>query len=110
MDDHRRTPSLTDIWKLALAIIGVIAIIQELRKPHDERTWHGEVANFVPYDFRVPTIGRMRGTYWNPDGPVLSGKVFGVGWAPNFGALTRMAGSWRGEEDPNRQPSDAQGI
>jgi hypothetical protein len=29
-------------------------------------------------------------TYWNPEGPLISGKVFGVGWAPNFGVLARM--------------------
>jgi hypothetical protein len=67
-----------------------MAIVQELRKPPYERTWHGKVAEFVPYDFRVPTVERLRTTYWNPDGPLLSSKVFGVGWAPNFGAVTRF--------------------
>jgi hypothetical protein len=101
MDSERRMPSVKDIWRLALAII------QELRKPPDERTWHGKVADFVPYDFRMPTIGRVRSTYWNPEGPILPGKVFGVGWAVNFGVLTRMLGKWRAREDPNVQPSDA---
>ncbi len=90
MDRDRSMPNVRDLWRLALAVIGVIAIVQELRKPQEERTWHGEVANFVPYDFRMPTIGRMQSTYWNPDGPILTGKVFGVGWAPNVGALTRL--------------------
>ena len=107
MNDKRRAPGITDIWKLALAIIGVIAIIQELRKPKEERTWHGEVASFVPYDFRMPTIGRMKTTYWDPEGPILSGKVFGVGWAPNFGAATRMVRSWRAEKQSNDQPSSS---
>jgi hypothetical protein len=105
MDDQRKMPSIKDIWRLALAILGVIAIVQELRKPSDERTWHGNVANVVPYDFRMPTVGRMRSTYWNPEGPIVSGKVFGVGWAPNFGALTRMARNWRAEEDSPSEPS-----
>lgn len=96
MNDDRRTPNLRDIWKLILAIVGVIAIIQELRKPSDEREWHGRVG-FFPYDFRMPTIGRLKETYWDPEGPLLSGKVFGVGWAPNFGA---MAG-WFGSETPD---------
>jgi hypothetical protein len=91
MDSQRRMPtSVRDIWRLALAIIGVVAIIQELRKPPNERTWHGKVADIVPYDFRIPTIDRMRTTYWNPEGPALSAKVFGVGWAPNFGALAKL--------------------
>lgn len=105
MDDEKRMSTVRDIWRLALAIIGVIAIVQELRKPSDERTWHGKVADFVPYDFRMPTIGRVRSTYWNPEGPILSGKVFGVGWSPNLGALTRMAGNRRAKEDSSPQPS-----
>jgi hypothetical protein len=105
MDDEKRMSAIRNTWRLALAIIGVIAIVQELRKPSDERTWHGKVADFVPYDFRMPTIGRVQSTYWNPEGPIVSGKVFGVGWAPNLGALTRMARSWRAREDANPQAS-----
>lgn len=92
MDNERRMLTAKNIWRLALAIIGVAAVVQELNKPPNERTWSGKVANFVPYDFRVPTMERVRNTYWNPDGPALSGKVFGVGWAPNFGVLTRLFG------------------
>ena len=100
MERERRMPNVRDIWRLVLAVIGVIAIVQELRKPREERTWHGKVAAFVPYDFRMPTIGRLRETYWNPEGPVLSGKVFGVGWAPNFGVLTRWFGDDAAAGDP----------
>ena len=97
MDSQTRWPtSVRDIWRLALAVIGV-TIIQELRKPPDERTWHGKVADVVPYDFRIPTIDRMKSTYWNPEGPVLSSKVFGVGWAPNFGAGETV---WEGNRWP----------
>jgi hypothetical protein len=104
MDSQTRWPtSVRDIWRLALAVIGVAAIIQELRKPPNERTWHGKVADVVPYDFRIPTIDRMKSTYWNPEGPVLSSKVFGVGWAPNFGALARLFGKG---SDEVRSPSD----
>ena len=106
MDSERLMPSVRDIWRLVLAIIGVVAVIQELRKPPEERTWHGKVADFVPYDFRMPTIGRVRDTYWNSDGPIVSGKVFGVGWAPNFGALTGMFGKSRAQEEPSAQSSD----
>jgi hypothetical protein len=96
MDEQRPVASVRDIWRLLLAIIAVVAIVQELRKPKDERTWHGKVASFVPYDFRVPTVDRLRETYWNPDAPMVGGKVFGVGWAPNFGAL---AGVFRRSSD-----------
>lgn len=90
MEQEQRRPSLGDAWKAILMIIGIIAIIQELRKPKEERTWHGKVGDFVPYEFRVPTMDRVKDTYWNPDGPLLGSKVFGVGWAPNFGAATRF--------------------
>jgi len=105
MDDERRVSTVNKYWRLALAIIGVIAVIQELRKPPDERTWTGKVADLVPYDFRRPTIERVRSTYWNPEGPIIAGKVFGVGWAPNFGALARIVASWRAGADSDRQPS-----
>jgi hypothetical protein len=90
MDEERSGPNLRDIWRLTLVIIGAIAVIQELRKPSEDRTWHGKVAAFVPYDFRMPTMARVRDTYWNPEGSILSSKVFGVGWAPNFGLVARV--------------------
>ena len=95
MDDEKRKSPVRDVWRIALAIVGVVAIIQELRKPADQRTWHGKVADFVPYDFRMPTLERVRSTYWNPQGPLLSDRVFGVGWTLNLGALARLAGNRR---------------
>ncbi|HJS71903.1 MAG TPA: hypothetical protein VJ858_04170 [Acidimicrobiia bacterium] len=92
METNQRRPTIKDLWKALLAVVGVIAVIQELRKPREERTWHGTVANLVPYDFRLPTWDRIKTTYWNPGGPLLPGKVFGVGWAFNFGAVGRMLG------------------
>ena len=105
MDQYRKSFNVRDIWRLALAILGVVAIIQELRKPPEERTWHGKVADIVPYDFRMPTAERFRSTYWNPEGPIIGGKVFGVGWAPNFGALTRIGGGSGNQEDSQQQPA-----
>ena len=105
MDDERRVSKVNKYWRLALAIIGLIAVIQELRKPSDERTWNGKVADLVPYDFRMPTIERVRSTYWNPDGPIIAGKVFGVGWAPNLGALNRIVANLRTGVDSNREPA-----
>jgi hypothetical protein len=85
----KKGPSAKDLWRLVLAIIGVVAVVQELRKPPEERTWHGKVADLVPYDFRKPTVERFREAYWSPDGPILPGKAWGVGWALNFGALKK---------------------
>jgi hypothetical protein len=73
------------IW---LAFFG--AIYQELKKPAEERTWHGKVAGVVPYDFRVPTVERLREAYWNPESEVLfTEKVVGVGWAVNLPVAAR---------------------
>lgn len=89
-DEKRRR--VRDLWRLVLVILGVVAIVGELRTPADRRTWHGTVAGFVPYDFRMPTAERFRQTYWNPEGPIVSSKVWGVGWAPNLGAIKRLLG------------------
>jgi len=68
----------------------IAAIYQELRKPPEERTWHGKVLGSVPYDFRVPTLERLRDAYWDPDSDrVFSDRVFGVGWAVNIPVAAR---------------------
>ncbi len=100
MDNGRSTSVVRNVWRLAIAIIGVLAIVQELRKSPEDRTWHGKVGDIVPYDFRMPTVGRIKSTYWNPEGPIITGKVFGVGWAPNFGAVNRFIGDRRADADP----------
>ena len=68
----------------------VAAIYQELRKPPEERTWHGRVAGAIPYDFRVPTIDKVREAYWAPESDrVFSDRVIGVGWAVNIPTAAR---------------------
>ena len=50
---------------------------------------HGSALG-VPYDFRLPTVERLKQTYWNPeDRRVVVPKAFGVGFDVNFGALVR---------------------
>ena len=66
----------------------IVAIVQELRKPPAERTWHGRVVGFVPYDLRVPTLARARATFWNPgNSRLVVPTLFGVGWSLNLHAL-----------------------
>jgi hypothetical protein len=72
---------------LRAAVFGLVvaAVVTELRKPDEERTWHGRVGGMVPYDFRPPTWDKIRDAYWNPDSDELfSDRVFGVGWAVNM--------------------------
>jgi hypothetical protein len=77
-------------WALLAA-----AVAKELRKPEDQREWHGRVGGVVPYDFRAPTLERIRRSWWNPsDERILTEPVFGIGWAIN---LARAARELRGE-------------
>ena len=62
----------------------------ERKVPPEERTWHGQLAGVVPYDFRMPTMDRVRDRLWNPDGQLIGPHVFGVGWALNLGRAWRM--------------------
>ena len=76
---------LRRLVRLAGLGLMVAAISQEMSKPEDQRTWHGRVFGFVPYDFRPPTWDRIREAYWNPeDDRIFTDRVFGVGWAVNL--------------------------
>ena len=69
------------------------AIYVELRKPPAERTWQGKLLGVVPYDFRLPTLERLRGAYWNPRSPKLfTDRPFGVGWSVNIPTVLRRLG------------------
>ena len=78
----------TRIVQVAVITLAMAAICQELEKPREERKWHGKVARFIPYDFRLPTIERFKESYWNPyNSRIFTPEVFGIGWAINFYAL-----------------------
>ena len=84
---------MRDLWRLVRTAIWLAffaAVYQELRKPESERTWHGKVAGSIPYDFRLPTIERLRAAYWDPSSDVIfTDRVFGVGWAVNIPVAAR---------------------
>ena len=80
---------MNTIRTLAWAAL-IAAIYQELRKPPAERTWHGKVGGVIPYDFRIPSVERMRAAYWDPDSDrVFTDQVLGVGWSVNVPVLIR---------------------
>ena len=71
----------------AAITITLAAVCQELEKPKEERHWHGKVG-LIPYDFRLPTMERLKQSYWNPnDSRIVTPEVFGIGWGINFYAL-----------------------
>lgn len=107
IDLFRLVRSLT--W---LALFG--ALYQELRKPAEQRTWHGRLFGAVPYDFRIPSWEQVRTAYWNPSSErVFTDRVFGVGWAVNIpvaarklsaGATQYLRASRRGAHDEEPIP------
>ncbi len=69
---------------VGLVLVGA-AILDQMRLPADQRTWQGTLWGIIPYDFRVPTIERIRAKIWNKDtSRVLMPHIFGVGWSVNF--------------------------
>jgi hypothetical protein len=78
---------ISRLLRAAVLFLTMAAVAQELSKPEEQRTWHGQVAG-VPYDFRVPTLRRFRDAYWNPnDARLFTDRVVGIGWAINFARL-----------------------
>ena len=78
----------TRLLQVAVVTLTLAAVLQELEKPKEEREWHGKVVGIFPYDFRIPTLERLRESFWNPQGSrVFTPPVFGIGWAINFYAL-----------------------
>ncbi len=74
-----------------------LAISRELRKPAGERTWHGRVLGFVPYDLRPPTPRRIVARWWNTaDNRIFTEQVFGVGWSVNLARVAQLAGRLAG--------------
>ncbi len=104
---------MTKEWFFRLAEAAAItvtlaAILQELEKPKEARTWQGKVG-FIPYDFRFPTLERFKASYWNPDDSrVLTPEPWGIGWAINFHALCerlRLIGETYLSEDDFLMPT-----
>ena len=83
---------LRRIVKLVALGLIVAAVIEQLRRDPNERTWEGAVGGIVPYDFRMPTLERARSRWWNTDDDRLFvPQVFGVGWTLNLARLAKLA-------------------
>ena len=78
---------LVRLIEAAVITVTLAAVCQELEKPREARRWHGKVG-FIPYDFRMPTIGRVKESFWNPeDERIFTTGLWGIGWAVNFYTL-----------------------
>lgn len=79
---------LRKLIRLAVIAMVIAAVADQLRRPKEERTWFGRVGGLVPYDFRPPSLARLRQTMWNPnDDRILVDTAFGVGWSVNLAAV-----------------------
>lgn len=92
--DHRRRGGVRQTVRSVARAVGVavvaLIVVTELRKPPGERTWHGRVLGWLPYDLRVPTVERVRRSLWSPEDPrLILPRAFGVGWSPNLGRLAK---------------------
>jgi len=82
--------ALARIAVAAAGAVAGVAVARELDKPAQEREWHGDVGG-VPYDFRPPTVEKLRRTVWDADNPkVIVPHGFGVGWSVNFARLAAI--------------------
>ena len=72
------------IFSVLFLVYVAIAITQQLQRPPEERTWYGKIAG-IPYDFRIPSVERLRATFWNKDtSQILLPQAFGIGWSINL--------------------------
>lgn len=96
-------------WLIRMLTLAAVAgaIYRELRLPPEERTWHGRLLGYVPYDFRLPTPRRVIDAVWNPKSTRLfHDQPFGVGWVVNVpAALALVRGRMRSEPKPPQPPA-----
>ena len=90
------TKWLSRMLQATAIALALVAVCQELERPKKEREWHGTVAGFIPYDFRIPTLEKFKEAYWNPyESRIFTPEVFGIGWAINFYALLERLSLFR---------------
>lgn len=97
-------------WLIRTLTLAAIAgaIYREMRLPAAERTWHGQLLGFVPYDFRLPTPRRLIDAFWNPSSKRLfHDQPFGVGWAVNVPAALGLVGGLSRRSKPKSPPRPA---
>lgn len=84
----RPRATLRDLARLVGLALLVAAVVTELRKPREQRTWEGRIGGRIPYDLRPPSLARVKARCWNPsDRRIIVPTVVGVGWTVNFGRL-----------------------
>ncbi|MEY9877978.1 hypothetical protein ABH931_007502 [Streptacidiphilus sp. MAP12-33] len=89
MTDRQGNRTMNRLVLLAAAGVVTAAVVKELRRPAQERTWQGRILG-LPYDFRPPTPARVLAEFWDPDNDALfTPHAFGVGYGVNLARLAR---------------------
>ena len=84
MSRKKFSRSTNVFFSILLVLYVITAIVQQLQRPPEERTWYGKIAG-IPYDFRLPTAERIRDTFWNKNtSKIFLPQVFGIGWSINL--------------------------
>ena len=82
-DSERERPGVRPL--AVLRSVGAASIVDAIRTKQAEGRFL-----LVPYDFRVPTLQRIRDSLWNPDDPRLfPPRAFGIGWSVNLYHVVR---------------------
>ena len=82
-------------WRLVATVFTVAAVVHAYRTRQSHGTYYS-----VPFDFRFPTVGRIRKRLWNPrDHRIFTPSVFGVGWSVNFHEAGRRLGLIEAPDD-----------
>ena len=85
--------TLSAMLRTATLALTVAAAVYAYRTKQPE----GRILN-VPYDFRMPTMDKVRSRVWNRDEPrVFTPAIFGVGWSLNLFQVVRQL---RGDPPP----------
>ena len=73
------------VMRAGLFLLLGMSIVEQLMKPPRQRTWHGKLFGFVPYDYRLPTFSRVKSAYWNTGSETLfTDRAIGLGWDVNL--------------------------
>lgn len=83
---------LRQLARILSFLLLAAAILRELAQPAPQRQWHGKLFGFIPYEFRPPTVQRLRQRVWNPEDPrIFTEHFFGVGWTINLASVLKKA-------------------
>jgi hypothetical protein len=86
----RNSKPRNTLLSLVFSALLISAIVEQLRRPKQERTWHGNVLG-IPYDFRRPTLAKICQTFWNDQTTqLLVPQAFGMGWSINVYPLLHL--------------------